>query len=84
MRLALETGDKALIGMTYNGIRHGPKDILDKIARGEVVSPSEYYLRAAPFFETSAPKYNWLNGIVSVATGHRLPTGPIYQVFEVL
>jgi uncharacterized protein DUF3237 len=84
VRLVLETDDKHLIGMTYRGIRHGPQDVLDKIARGEQVSPYSYYLRAVPFFETSSEKYGWLNNILSVAVGHRLPEGPVYQVFEIL
>lgn len=84
VRTVMETDDGHLIGMTYRGIRHGPKEILDAIARGEVVSPLGYYLRVAPFFETASEKYGWLNNIVALATGHRLPTGPIYQVFEVL
>jgi hypothetical protein len=84
VRFVMETDDGALIGMTYRGMRHGPKEILDRIARGENVSPSGYYLRAAAFFETASPKYGFLNNMIAVATGHRLPTGPIYQVFEVL
>ena len=84
VRIVLETDDGALIGMTYRGLRHGPKDVIDAIARGEQVSPASYYFRIAPFFETAADKYRWLNGILSVGLGHRLPSGPIYQVFEVL
>ncbi len=83
VRLVMQTDDGQLIGMTYKGMRHGPQPVMDRIARGETVSPSEYYLRAAPFFETSSPKYGWLNRLLSVATGHRLPSGPIYQVFEI-
>jgi hypothetical protein len=84
VRVVMETDDGALIGMTYRGIRHGPKEVIDRIARGEEVSPSDYYLRATPWFETSSEKYGWLNRIASVALGHRLPNGPIYQVFEVM
>ena len=84
VRLVMETDDGALIGMTYRGLRHGPKDVIDAIARGEQVSPASYYFRIAPFFETASDKYGWLNGVVSVGLGHRLPSGPIYQVFEVL
>ena len=84
VRIVLETDDKHLIGMTYKGIRHGPQAVLDRIARGENVNPADYYLRVAPFFETASEKYGWLNNAVTVGTGHRLPTGPIYQVFEVL
>jgi hypothetical protein len=82
VRIVLETDDSALIGMTYKGIRHGPKDVIDAIGRGEQVSPAAYYFRIAAFFETASDKYGWLNNIIAVGLGHRLPSGPIYQVFE--
>jgi hypothetical protein len=84
VRLVLETDDGALIAMTYLGMRHGPKEVMDRLARGESVSPSEYYMRATPYYETASEKYGWLNRIVSVAYGHRMAGGAIYQVFEVL
>jgi hypothetical protein len=84
VRLVMETDDGALIGMTYLGMRHGPKEVMDRLARGENVSPSEYYLRVTPYFETSSEKYDWLNRVVSVACGHRMAGGAIYQVFEIL
>jgi Protein of unknown function (DUF3237) len=84
VRLVLETDDGALIAMTYLGMRHGPKEVMDRMARGESVSPSEYYMRATPYYETASEKYGWLNRIVSVAYGHRMAGGAIYQVFEVL
>jgi hypothetical protein len=84
VRLTLSTHDGELIGMTYRGFRHGPASAIERLNRGENVDPSEYYFRAAPFFETASEKYDWLNRIVTVATGHRLPEGPVYQVFEVL
>jgi Protein of unknown function (DUF3237) len=84
VRLVMETDDGAMIGMTYLGMRHGPKEVLDRIGRGENVSPSEYYMRATPYYETASEKYGWLNRIVSVAYGHRMAGGAIYQVFEVM
>ena len=84
VRLVMETDDGVLIGMTYLGMRHGPKEVMDRLARGESVSPSEYYMRATPYFETASEKYGWLNRIVSVAYGHRMSGGAIYQVFEIL
>jgi hypothetical protein len=70
--------------MTYRGVRHGPPEVLDKIARGEVVDPTSYYFRISGLFETAAPKYDWINRIVAVGIGHREASGPIYSVFEVL
>lgn len=84
VRLCLKTDDGALIGMSYRGYRHGPTAVIDRLNRGEKVDSSEYYFRTAPCFETSAPKYDWLNRIISVGLGHRLPEGPVYRVFEVL
>ena len=84
VRATLQTRDGALINMIYRGVRHGPAEVIDRLNRGEPVDPSEYYFRTAPFFETSAPAYAWLNKIVAIATGRRLPTGPVYKVYEVL
>jgi hypothetical protein len=83
VRFVMETVDGQLIGMTYRGLRHGPREVIDAIARGEEVSPSSYYFRIVPFFETASEKYDWLNRIISVGLGHRLPSGPIYQIFEI-
>ena len=84
VRVTLETDDGALIFMTYRGVRHGPAAVMARLNAGEQVDPSEYYFRTAPFFETAAPAYSWLNGIVSISTGHRLSTGPVYDVYQVL
>jgi len=84
VRLTLETDDRQLIYMTYRGVRHGPAEVMARLAKGEVVDPASYYFRTTPVFETAAPKYDWLNRIVSVATGRREKTGPVYEVFEVL
>ncbi len=84
VRLTLKTDDGALIYMHYKGMRHGPKDVLDRMAKGESVDPTTYYMRAAPEFETAAAQYAWLNRALFVAMGRREAAGPIYEVFEVL
>ncbi len=71
VRVTLETDDGALIFMTYRGFRHGPAEVMARLNKGEDVDPSEYYFRVAPLFETGAEKYDWLNRIVAVGTGHR-------------
>lgn len=82
--LTLETDDGALIAMRSFGLRHGPPDVIAALARGEPVDPARYYFRTTPRFETSAPRYTFLNAILAVATGDRRATGPIYSVDEVL
>lgn len=84
VRLVLETEDGALIFMHYTGIRYGSAQVMRRIAAGEVVDPSEYYLRSTPYFETAAPKYDWLNRIVAVGVGRRMPDHASYDVFQIL
>ncbi|RXT57069.1 hypothetical protein B6S44_01070 [Bosea sp. Tri-44] len=84
VRLLLVADDGGLILMTYRGIRRASRAVDERLARGEAVDASEYYLRTTPSFETSAPRHAWLNGIVAVAKGGRCPGGVEYEVFEVL
>ena len=84
VRLVLKTTDDALIGMTYQGLRHGPPDVVARIEKGEAVDPASYYFRTNPLFETAAAKYDWINRVVAIGIGHRRADGPIYSVFEVL
>lgn len=84
VRLLLRTDDGEHIYMSYRGVRHGPADVMARLAAGETVDPATYYFRIAPVFETAAKKYEWLNKVVAVGTGRREATGPIYVVEEVL
>lgn len=83
VRLTLQTDDGALIHMRYQGLRHGPEDIMAKVNRGEAVPAGSYYFRVTPTFETAAPAYAWLNGLLAVGTGERTAQGPRYQVYEI-
>ena len=82
-RYTLETDDKALIYVRNFGYRHGPADVLQRLAAGEPVDPSLYYMRTTPRFETGAERYRWLNRIICVATGARRAAAVELEVFEV-
>lgn len=84
VRLNLKTDDGEIFGMIYRGIRDGSPEILKKIDQGEEVDPASYYFRTTAHFETASKKYDWLNRIVAVGSGHRTSSGPVYNVFEVL
>jgi hypothetical protein len=84
VRLLLQTNDGALIVMTYQAMRTGPATIMEKLDKGEPVEPTSYYFRMNPTFETQAGKYDWINRIIAVGTGHRLAEGPLYSIFEVV
>lgn len=80
VRVSLTTHDGALIYYQYRGLRHGPAEIMQALAAGEEVDPASYYFRTAGFMETGDSRYDWLNKAVILATGHRLPDGPIYEL----
>ena len=82
-RYTLETSDGALIYVRNRGYRHGPPEIIRRLASGEAVDPSLYYMRTTPRFETGDPRYAWLNGLICVATGARRKEAVELEVFEV-
>jgi hypothetical protein len=84
VRLTLETDDGACVHMRYGGLRHGPPEVMARLARGEAVDPGEYYFRIVPRFETGDARYAWLNAIVAVGIGERRAAGPRYSVHEIL
>ena len=84
VRLVLKTRDDALITMTYRGLRHGPRSVIERIEKGEVVDPDSYYFRINPMFETASGNYDWINRVLAIGGGHRFADGPVYSVFEVL
>lgn len=84
VRLPLQTSDGELLVMAYQGWRSGSPDALERLGRGEEVDPAEYYYRVACGFETASPKHARLNTIVAIGNGWRLPSGPGYDIHEVL
>jgi hypothetical protein len=82
-RYTLETEDRALIYVRNFGYRHGPAEVIQRLAAGEPVDPSLYYMRTTPRFETGAERYRWLNRIICVATGARRAAAVELEVFEV-
>lgn len=82
-RYTLETNDGALIYVRNFGYRRGPPDILRKLAAGEPVDASLYYMRTTPRFETGAQRYDWLNGTICVATGARRAAAVDLEIYEV-
>ncbi len=84
LRITLETDDHALIYMTFQGLRHGPPDVITAFSRGEVVDPTRYYFRTVPRFETSAEAYAFLNRIVTIGVGETRPGGAVHRIDEIL
>lgn len=82
-RYMMRTHDGALIVIATQGVRHGPPDVLARIAAGEPVDPSRYYFRVAVRLETGAEAYGWLNRTVFVAAAARFRSAVAYDLYAV-
>ena len=83
VRLVIETDDGALINCAYTGIRYAPPDVAAQLAAGESVDYQAMYFRILPRFDTADARYAWLNRILVVGIGERLPEGPRYHLHEI-
>jgi hypothetical protein len=66
------------------GVRHGPPDVMARLAGGEDVDPTSYYFRTVMRFETAHPSTLWLNRILALARGAREKNAVRLDVHEVL
>ncbi len=83
-KYAFEMDDGAVIYIENIGIRFGPKELLDRIAKGETVDPTLIYFRSVPRFETGAQNYRWLMENLFVGVGARYPDRVELDVHQVL
>lgn len=67
----IRTADGALIEVQSEGMRHGPAEVMARLARGEAVSPAEYFFRTLVRFTTGHPAWLHLNKVMALATGQR-------------
>jgi hypothetical protein len=83
-KYAFEMNDGAIVYIQNIGIRFGPKELLDRIAKGEIVDPALIYFRSVPKFETGAEKYRWLTENLFIGVGARHPNRVEIDVHQVL
>ncbi|HMF23876.1 MAG TPA: DUF3237 domain-containing protein [Pseudolabrys sp.] len=82
-RYTIETDGGALVMVTSEGLRHGPPEVMEKLARGDNVDPAHYYFRTVMRFETADPAVDWLNRILALARGQREARAVRLDVYEV-
>ena len=83
-KYAFELDDGAIVYIENIGIRFGPKELLDRIAKGEIVDPTRIYFRSVPRFETGSEKYRWLMENLFIGVGARHPDRVEIDVHQVL
>jgi len=82
-RYMLKLDGGAQVEVWSRGLRIGPAEVMQKLARGEPVDPSAYYMRTAMRFETAAPDLQWLVHKLHIGIGERRPDAVLLKVFAV-
>ncbi len=82
-RYAMETHDGVTIEIKNFGFRHGPKEVIDAVAKGEKVDPSRYYMRTHARLETGDPRYDWVNRSLFLGVGARKEKSVQLDLYEV-
>lgn len=82
-RYMLKLDSGAQVEVWSRGLRIGPAEVMAKLARGERVDPSAYYMRTAMRFETAAPDLQWLAHRLHVGLGERTPDQVRLKVYSV-
>lgn len=80
----IETHDGVRIEVQNQGVRHGPADVMARMAAGESVNPKAYYFRTSPRFFPPTGPYEWLKRSVFVASGERHAQVVLVRVWRVL
>lgn len=68
---ALRLADGAVVEVQSVGLRHGPPEVMEALARGDAVPPSAYYFRTAVRLSTGASDWLHLNRMLALALGGR-------------
>lgn len=78
----IRTADGALVEVQSNGLRHGPPEVMARLARGDAVDPSEYFFRTLMRFTTGHPDWLHLNKVMAIACGRREARLVVLDVFR--
>jgi hypothetical protein len=79
----LRTRDGALVEVQSLGLRHGPPEVLARLARGEPVPREAYFFRTAMRFTTGAPAWGHLNRTMALASGQRSADRVVLDVYRI-
>lgn len=83
-KYTLETDDGVLIMVENRGMRHASPAVMERITKGELVPPSEYYFRTTAQFEVpNGSKYEWLNRAIFVGVAERQPDAAVIRFYRV-
>jgi hypothetical protein len=80
---AIRTRDGALVEVQSLGLRHGPPEVMARLARGEAVPREAYFFRTTMRFTTGAAAWDHLNRTLALACGQRSADAVLLDVYRV-
>ena len=82
-RYALEADDGTLVMVTNRGLRHGPAEVIERIARGEEVAATEYNFRTVAEIEAPLDSpYDWMNKALFIGIAERKAAAAIIRFHQ--
>lgn len=82
-RYVIDTDCGGCVEVESEGVRHGPPEVMARVARGEGVPAEAYYFRTAIRLRTAHPPLAWLNGVLAVGLGERRADRVLLRVLQV-
>ena len=79
----LATDDGDVVEVVSEGLRHAAPSVVERLAAGDPVDPSEYYFRTHIRFATGSERFDHLNRLLAVAVGERHARGVHLTVYAV-
>ena len=79
----IRTPDGALIEVQSDGLRHGPPEVMARLARGESVPAQDYFFRTQVRLTTGHPNWLHLNKVMALAVGRREPTRVLLDFWRI-
>jgi len=79
----IRAADGGLIEVQSDGMRHGPPEVIARLARGDAVARDEYFFRTLMRFQTGAPQWLHLNKVMALAVGQREAKLVVLDVYRI-
>jgi len=83
-RYAIKDDRGGIAQVVSQGMRHGPPDVLARLAGGENVPADQYFFRTIMRFETGAGELEFLNRTIAIATAERKARQVELQAWQLL
>lgn len=83
-RYLIEADDGTIIELHNTGVRHGSKEVLERLRTYQPVDPSEYYMGLTPRFDAPVGKHDWLSRTIFVGKADRREAQSIFTYWAMV